>query len=265
MESVCKTRIEDTVEQEKDKKVREADDQGEGLNQPDGNDEKSKQIAAAQIKERTLYRQHSGTDVPWFPHDNDMDLLKELYWEAGCPRWVFFGTPAGGAGMHGVLEMGCSVVALCYDDHHRTHLQRFLVERAVEAMVQGTTLVFKDDSLQARAVDLKFMDKPKTESATDLGKDASSKPKAASAKGKEDDDDDDDDDSDDDDSKKIKKKASGAKRRKAKKSSAKAKTKATPEKKKKAKKSASGESSSGTSSSESDSAEKTPAKKTKRE
>ena len=56
--------------------------------------------------------------------------------------------------MHGCLAMGCCLVGLCYDDHRRTHLQTFLTERAVEAMVEGKTLVFKDDALQARSREL---------------------------------------------------------------------------------------------------------------
>ena len=120
------------------------------------------------IKKRALYGQHSGTDVPWFPHDNAIELLKELCWEAGRPRWVFHGTPAGGAGVHGCLEMGSSVVALCYDEHHRLHLQQFLSERAADAMVSGTTQVFKDETLQARSVELKLSTPTKTRKADEM-------------------------------------------------------------------------------------------------
>ena len=140
---------------------------GEGLNQPEEADAKDAQAQVkelvSQVRKRKLYRQLSGTEVPWFPHDNDMELLKELCWEAGNPRWVIHGTPAGGAGVHGCLEAGCSVVALCYDEHHRTHLNKFFLERAVEAMVSGKTLVFKDDALQARSVELNLTTKAKPE------------------------------------------------------------------------------------------------------
>ena len=54
----------------------------------------------------------------WFPHDNHPDLLKELAWESGNPRWVLHGTPASGAGVMGLMEMGTSVVACCEDPHH---------------------------------------------------------------------------------------------------------------------------------------------------
>ena len=90
--------------------------------------------------------------VVWFPHDNHPDLLKELVWESGNPRWVLHGTPASGAGVVGCLETGVSVIALCEDTHHETNLTVAVKERAVEAMLAGPR-VFKDDDLQARALD----------------------------------------------------------------------------------------------------------------
>ena len=136
------------------------EDDDSALHQPDKAEVISR--AATTVKKRPLYRQLSGTDVPWFPHDNAIELLKELCWEAGRPRWVFHGTPAGGAGVHGCLEAGSSVVALCFDEHHRTRLKQFLSERAVEAMVSGTTQVFKDETLQARSIELKLTTPTKT-------------------------------------------------------------------------------------------------------
>ena len=109
-------------------------------------------------KKRKLYKTLTGSEVPWFPHDNDIELLKELCHEAGMPRWVYFGTPAGGAGMHGCIELGCSVLALCFDDHHRTHLAPFLVQRAVEAMLGSKTFVFANECLVARARQLRLTD-----------------------------------------------------------------------------------------------------------
>ena len=38
----------------------------------------SKALVSAAIKKRKLYRQLTGTEVPWFPHDNEIELLKEL-------------------------------------------------------------------------------------------------------------------------------------------------------------------------------------------
>ena len=113
-----------------------------------------KAIVTAAMRKRKLYRQLTGSEVPWFPHDNDIELLKELCHEAGKPRWVYFGTPAGGAGIHGCIEMGCSVLALCFDEHHKKNLQPFLVQRAVEAMLGSSTMVFRNEDLLARAKDL---------------------------------------------------------------------------------------------------------------
>ena len=47
-----------------------------------------KALVSAAIKKRKLYRQLSGAEAPWFPHDNDVELLKELCHEAGKPRRV---------------------------------------------------------------------------------------------------------------------------------------------------------------------------------
>ena len=88
-------------------------------------------LVAACLRKRKMYK-HTDTMLPWFPHDNDMELLKELVHESGRPRWVIFGTPAGGAGMHG-----------CLDDHHRDVLNRCMLERAVEAMVSQTNRGFQ--------------------------------------------------------------------------------------------------------------------------
>ena len=49
-------------------------------------------------------------------------------------------------------------MALCYDDHHRTHLGPFLVERAVEAMLGCNSLVFNNEALLARARQLRLAD-----------------------------------------------------------------------------------------------------------
>ena len=45
-------------------------------------------------------------------------------------------------------------MALCYDDHHRKLLETFLLQRAVEGMVSGMSMVFKDTVLQARSAEL---------------------------------------------------------------------------------------------------------------
>ena len=82
--------------------------------------------------------------------------MKELLHEAGNPRWLFHGTPAGAAGIHGCMEAGASVVMLCYDEHHKINLQKCMMQRSVEALVAGTSIVFKDEALQARSVDLQL-------------------------------------------------------------------------------------------------------------
>ena len=161
---------EDEHEKQKAQQVEEEAAES-GLHQPDEGEQNAKKKedeaarTTAQIKKRKLYRHVSGTEAPWFPHDNDMELMKELCWEAGGPRWVFHGTPAGGAGVHGCLEAGCSVVLLCSDEHHRTHLQKFLLERSVEAMATGNSLVFKDEALKARSVHLNLAPPPKAPAA----------------------------------------------------------------------------------------------------
>ena len=104
-------------------------------------------------KKRRLYRHVTEEQVMWFPHDNHPDLLRELIWESGNPRWVLHGTPASGAGILGCMEAGVSVIALCEDAHHETNLGVAMKERTVEAMLAGSR-VFKDDDLQARALDL---------------------------------------------------------------------------------------------------------------
>ena len=123
-----------------------------------------KALVQAAIKKRKLYRQVSGAEVPWAPRDSDIELLEELRREAGMPRRVYFGAPAGGAGIRGCLEMGPSVLALCYDERHRTRLAKFLTERAVEAMLGTTTMAFSNDALVARSAQLRLT---KAATATD--------------------------------------------------------------------------------------------------
>ena len=56
--------------------------------------------------------------------------------------------------MHGCIEMGSSVLALCCNEHHRKNLGPFLVQRAVEAMLGRNTMVFNNEFLLARAKQL---------------------------------------------------------------------------------------------------------------
>jgi len=143
----------------------------EGLHQPEEGElpdlDPAKALVAAHVKKRKLYRQLTGEEVPWFPHDNAPEFLKELCRVAGKPRWVLHGTPAGGAGLQGCLESGLRVVALCWDPHHREHLRRNVLERAVESMVDGTSNVFKDAALRERALELKLSPQSYDESEDD--------------------------------------------------------------------------------------------------
>ena len=184
---------EDKAEKEKESRMQDSsapDVASAGLNQPvteEATAIENKALVAAIIKKRKLYKQLTGTEVPWFPHDNDMTLLKELCWETGNPRWVIHGTPAGGAGVEGCLEAGCSVVLLCFDDHHRTHVSRFIMERAVESMVTGTTLVFKEESLRARSIELNLTRVPASKADEKEKKDEQSEDAAKDKKAKKND------------------------------------------------------------------------------
>ena len=114
------------------------------------------------VKKRKLYRQATGTEQVWFPHDNSPQLLKELLHESGTgeqqPRWVLHGTPASSAGVVGLLEMGSSVVGLCEDAHHMKHVMIHLREKCVESMLAGS-VVFADSALTERSNEL--FNKPK--------------------------------------------------------------------------------------------------------
>ena len=122
------------------------------------------------VKKRRLYRATTDSVCAWFPHDNHPDLLKELVWESGTPRWVLYGTPASGAGVLGCLEMGVSVITLCEDAHHLDHFMKALKQRAVEAMLAGSR-IFKDDVLKARALEFCSVKKePKQEEKTEKDK-----------------------------------------------------------------------------------------------
>ena len=125
------------------------------------------------VKKRRLYRATTDSVCAWFPHDNHPDVLKELVWESGTPRWVLYGTPASGAGVLGCLEMGVSVITLCEDAHHLENFMKALKQRAVEAMLAGSR-IFKDDVLKARALEFCSVKKePKQEEKTEDKKNGS--------------------------------------------------------------------------------------------
>ena len=92
------------------------------------------------------------TDAVWFPFDMPVELVKELIWESGDDRvkWVLHGTPAAGSGVLACVEMGCSVVSLCENDHHRDNYQKALVQKVAESYLHGTCPAFGTDELQRR-------------------------------------------------------------------------------------------------------------------
>jgi hypothetical protein len=104
------------------------------------------------VKKRRLYRQVSGTEVVWFPHDNAPALLKEFLWESNqdATRLVIHGTPSSAAGVSGLLDSGASVLAICEDQHHKKHFLCSLRERCVELLIAGSS-VFADQTLSSRA------------------------------------------------------------------------------------------------------------------
>ena len=142
--------------------------------------------------------------------------------EAREPRRVYFGTPAGGAGIRGFAEVGSSVLALCYDARHRDKLNAFLAQRAVGAMIGDNAMAFMDEDLIARSVQLRLnsntaatatdqaepgaeppktkgQDKDKKNMTSDKKKGSKKKPDDDGGGDSDDDDSDSDSDSDDDD------------------------------------------------------------------
>jgi len=102
------------------------------------------------VKKRRLYRQATDTEESGFPHDNAKELLKELVWEAGGDqqvKWVCHGSPAAGNGVVGLLELGCNVLALCQDDHHKKHFIAASVQKAVESSLSGRSQTFGNIAL----------------------------------------------------------------------------------------------------------------------
>ena len=112
----------------------------DGLNQPEVAKEHRAVVANHVNTDRSLETKFHGS--------------RAMCWDANSPCWDFHGTPAGCAGIHGCFELGSSVVGLCHDEHHRDNLGRFLLQRAAEAMVAGTTAVFKDEVLQTRSAEM---------------------------------------------------------------------------------------------------------------
>ena len=127
--------------------------------QADGATPASDQDLKKHLKKRKLYRQATHTTEVWFPHDNAKDLMKELVWEAGGGdvKWVCHGTAVAGNGIVGLLEVGCNVLTLCEDDHHKTHFMNAAVEKAAETCLGGRSPTFGNPALLLRARELNLV------------------------------------------------------------------------------------------------------------
>ena len=77
-------------------------------------------------------------------------------------------------------------MALCYDNHHRTHLGPFLVERAVEAMLGCNSLVFNNEALLTRAKQLRLTDAEDKKEGKKRGKEDKEDKEDKEEKGKDD-------------------------------------------------------------------------------
>ena len=141
--------------------------------------------------------------------------MKELVWEAGGNhvKWVFYGTPAAGNGVLGVLEMGCSAICVCEDAHHKEHFLKALEQKAVEQFLLGSSNVFGDADLLAKAQKYIPRSEPKKKAKEDNkdkeeeGKDKKEGKETKSSKNKQRSEDDTPDEDEKNKTKKKKKKA----------------------------------------------------------
>ena len=72
-------------------------------------------------------------------------------------KWVLHGTPAAGNGVLGALELGCNVIALCADEHHKEHFKKACVEKAAEIALSGKNCPFGSSALLLKAKQLKVI------------------------------------------------------------------------------------------------------------
>ena len=86
------------------------------------------------VVESHLESEENATEVVWFPFDLPNSLVKEIIWESGgnLVTSVLYGTPAAGNGVQACLEMGCSVLSLCENEHHMEHLTKTLQNKFVQ-------------------------------------------------------------------------------------------------------------------------------------
>ena len=88
---------------------------------------------------RSLYRVPSTDMAPWFPHGNSPCLVRECVWESGqnLVRWVFHGSPAGGAGLQLLWTTHVGVVCHLEDEFHEEHFRAAVIQTAVEDLMSG--------------------------------------------------------------------------------------------------------------------------------
>ena len=136
-----------------------AEEPGEG---PPSTDEKEPESHAKRkypkrYTGRALYRVPSTDQVPLFPLDNSPRLLKEIAHESGSePRVFVHGSPAGGAGVFGLLSSQALVVAFVQDESHGRKLRDALLERVTEsALTPGGTFSSAELSRQAQELQAK--------------------------------------------------------------------------------------------------------------
>ena len=107
--------------------------EGEGQGQ-DGEEENKRRQYPKRLTGRALVRQPSAEQVPLFPLDNSPRLTKEIVHESGVVQRVFLhGSPAGGAGVYGLLSQRAFVVALVQDDAHGTQMRASLLDRIADS------------------------------------------------------------------------------------------------------------------------------------
>ena len=63
-----------------------------------------------------------------WPLDNAGALIKELVYESGA-KWVLHGSPAGGSGVYGAMELGAVVLAVGRSEEHISALMPVLKVR----------------------------------------------------------------------------------------------------------------------------------------
>ena len=104
------------------------------------------------VVESHLESEENATEVVWFPFDLPNSLVKEIIWESGgnLVTSVLYGTPAAGNGVQACLEMGCSVLSLCENEHHMEHLTKTLQSKLVQCASKSNQ-TFGSDHLALRA------------------------------------------------------------------------------------------------------------------